>query len=83
MEVLVKNRWFGVIKHSLKLDYQRRICNILGYPGALRVWSHDNTVVQLITKITEWKENKLSCQIYEGGMRYFAGLTCDKGGLEN
>ncbi|XP_028405289.1 G-protein coupled receptor GRL101-like [Dendronephthya gigantea] len=79
VEILLKNRWFGIFKYSLKPEYQEKVCKVLGYPGASRIWIFKTKEKQLVTTIKTWSgTDKLMYKTYDGGTTNFAGLTCQK-----
>jgi hypothetical protein len=79
VEVLHANRWFGLFRHSFKRKYQRRICNILGYPGAMRIWIYKSKQRQLVANIMKWNGTEVKYKAHIGGVQNVAGLTCKKG----
>lgn len=82
VEILLKNRWFGLFKYSLKPEYQQRVCRILGYPGASRIWIFKTKEEQLTMTIMSWSgTDELMYRTYGGGATNVAGLTCQKGRL--
>ncbi|CAB4014593.1 G- coupled receptor GRL101-like [Paramuricea clavata] len=78
VEVLHANRWFGLFRNLFKRKYQRRICNVLGYPGAMRIWIYKTKQRQLVATIMKWNGTEVKYRVYIGGVQNVAGLTCKK-----
>lgn len=84
VEGLSNNKWFGLYAYYFEIKHQKRICNILGFPGSLRAWTYITKQKQLGAKITIWNGTKIpQYRVYLGGVTHFSGLTCKKGWLKS